>query len=105
MEKVIEGVLAEAKAVVAAVEAAPAEVVAAVEAEVTRIEIAVEEKLNIRNIENEFLKTSAEMTRLQAVLSNLQKQFPAYIESLKNKYKVDITKYNFDAVTLGFVRK
>ena len=96
--KVIEGVLADAKAAEAAVE----NTVAEVKAEITRIEISVEEKLNIRNIENDFLKQTMEIQRLQASSAQLQKQFPAYIESLVKKYSVDVKKFNFDAVTLGF---
>ena len=96
--KVIEGVIADVKAVEATVE----NTVAEAKAEITRIEISVEEKLNIRNIENDFLKQTMEIQRLQASSAQLQKQFPAYIESLVKKYSVDVKKFNFDAVTLGF---
>src|ERR1700690_488698 len=96
--KVIEGVIADAKAVESAVETAVAEG----KAEVSRIEISVEEKLNIRNIENDFLKQTMEIKRLQASTAQLQKQFPAYIDSLVKKYSVDTKLFNFDAVTLGF---
>ena len=96
--KVIEGVIADAKEVESAVETAVAEV----KAEVSRIEISVEEKLNIRNIENDFLKQTMEIQRLQASTAQLQKQFPAYIDSLVKKYSVDTKLFNFDAVTLGF---
>ena len=98
--KVIEGVIADVKAVEATVE----NTVAEAKAEITRIEISVEEKLNIRNIENDFLKQTMEIQRLQASSAQLQKQFPAYIDSLVKKYSVDTKLFNFDAVTLGFTK-
>lgn len=97
--KVIEGVLAEPKDALTEIEANVGT------EETTSILITAEEKLQVRQLENEFLKAQMETTRLQTIMQNLQKSFPAYIEMLKNKYKVDISKYNFDAVALQFTRK
>ena len=103
--KVIEGVLADAKAIEKAVEGAVDTAVAEVKAEITRIEISAEEKLNVSNIENDFLKQTMEIQRLQASTAQLQKQFPAYIDALVKKYSVDVKTFQFDAVTLGFTKK
>lgn len=109
MTTVIEGVESAVKsaeeAIVGAVqtiEGAPAAEVKTIEAEIKAIEISTEEKLNLRNLENDFLKNTLELQRLQQALSTTQKQFPAYIQSLAKKYSVDEKLFQFDAIKQVF---
>lgn len=106
VEKVQEAV-AEAQAKTEAPAATPQEKpVAEVKVELKeRIEITAEEKLAVRELENEFLKASMEINRLQQIVQNAQRQFPALIESFTKKYAVDIKKYDFNAIELVFKRK
>ena len=69
------------------------------------IAITAEEKLAIRELENKFLKTQMEITRLQNIAQEVQKNFPALIEQLKQKYVVDPATYVFDSIKLEFLRK
>lgn len=69
------------------------------------IAITAEEKLVIRELENKFLKTQMEITRLQNVAQEVQKNFPMLIEQLKQKYVVDPATYVFDSAKLEFRRK
>lgn len=74
-------------------------------AEKSVIAITTEEKLAIREIENKFLKTQMEITRLQSVAQEVQKSFPSMVEQLKQKYVVDPATYLFDSAKLEFRRK
>jgi hypothetical protein len=69
------------------------------------ITITAEEKLAIRELENKFLKAQAEINRQQSAAQELQRNFPALIENLKAKYKVDPSDYIFDSNILEFRRK
>jgi mannose-6-phosphate isomerase class I len=100
----IEGAVKAAEKVVSGAfqEGSPAAEVKAIEAEIKTIEISTEEKLNLRNLENDFLKNTLEMQRLQGLLSTTQKQFPSYIQSLAKKYSVDEKLFQFDAIKQVF---
>jgi flavin-dependent dehydrogenase len=109
MTTVIEGIEGAVKAAekavsgaVKTIEGSLAAEVKAIEAEIKAIEISTEEKLNLRNLENDFLKNTLEMQRLQGLLSTTQKQFPAYIQSLAKKYSVDEKLFQFDAIKQVF---
>lgn len=102
MSTILANVESAVEGAVKAVEGAPAAEVKALEAEIKTVEISVEEKLNIRNLENEFLKANLEINNLQKRISQIQSQFPAYVESLYKKYKVDVKKFNFNAITQVF---
>lgn len=84
------------------IEGSPAAEVKAVEAEVKEILISTEEKLNIRNLENDFLKNTLELQRIQTAMSTTQKNFQGYIQSLATKYKVDEKFFQFDAIKQVF---
>ena len=113
-----EGIVAEVKAEVKAVEMEAEAAVNTVKkvlntatGEVTHVAtgavvaITAEEKLVIRELENKFLKTQMEITRLQSIAQEVQKNFPALIEQLKQKYVVDPATYVFDSAKLEFRRK
>ena len=113
-----EGIVAEVKAEVKAVETKVETAVKSAVAEVKKVEekivhtaenaviaITAEEKLAIRELENKFLKTQMEITRLQNVAQEVQKNFPMLIEQLKQKYVVDPATYVFDSNKLEFRRK
>lgn len=101
------GLVDEVKSVVKAVEEKVEEVVGNVvhTAEKSVVTITAEEKLVIRELENKFLKTQMEITRLQNVAQEVQKNFPAAIEQLKKKYVIDPANFIFDVATLEFRRK
>ena len=86
-----------AKEVVAEVK----EVVAKVE-EKLRQEITDAEKVIVTRMENEYLKATLELQRLQTQVSTIQKNYPAYIESLAKKYGIEIKDFTFDAIELLF---
>jgi uncharacterized protein YqfB (UPF0267 family) len=94
--KVAEEVKAEAEKAVTAVKA---------EAEKTVTEISAEEKLALSQLENQFLKAQMEMTRLQNVIQDIQKRFPAQVDSLVKKYMLNPVEWIFDSGRLAFVRK
>ena len=114
VEDLASEVKAEVKAVETKVETAVKGAVAEVKtveekivhtAENAVVAITAEEKLVIRELENKFLKTQMEITRLQSIAQEVQKNFPALIEQLKQKYVVDPATYVFDSAKLEFRRK
>ena len=94
--EVVNEVVAEAKAVEVAVEKAVEKVLQ---------ELSTEEQLFIRNVENEYLKASMELQRLQQVTQNCQKQFQAKVEELTKKYALSPLEWVFDTVALSFKKK
>ena len=101
VQEAVKNLEAKAEAAVKAVEG---EVEKKVE-EVKEILISAEEKLVIREVENTFLKSRLEINRLEKQAEEAQRKFPAIIEGLKNKYKVDPAIFLFDSNKLAFIRK
>lgn len=70
-----------------------------------RVEVSDAEKVILIRMENEFLKTNSEITRLQSVLKNVQEVYPAKLKELAAKYGVNLETHFFDGLELVFKLK
>lgn len=66
------------------------------------VQLTSEEKLYLREVELEYLKAVMETQRLQKVIEEKAKAFPAYVDTLVKKYGLEKDKYTFDAVANAF---
>lgn len=66
------------------------------------VEISAEEKLILRETELEYLKAVMETQRLQKIIEEKAKAFPAFVDTLVKKYGLDKTKYTFDSTSNSF---
>ena len=111
MENTVQKVEVEVEKVVDVVgeivEKAATEVKTEVVAEVAKAEILITdtEKLALREIENDFLKTRMEIERLEKKAAELQKRFPQVLEQLTKKYVTNPAEYVFNTLALKFDRR
>ncbi len=102
--KAVEG---EAKKIEGEVVAEAKKVEAVVEKVVEKVlqELTTEEKLFIREIENNYLKTQMEINRLSQITQTAQRNYTVKVEELTKKYVVDPATWIFDNVELIFRKK
>jgi hypothetical protein len=77
-----------------------------------RVDLTDAEKYSLAKIENDWLKATAEYSRLQKAAEETQKaiqdaakKFPETIKTLVDKYGISVDKYVYDNVSSAFVLK
>lgn len=104
-ETLVEKVETEVKDVVTAVESKADAVVVDVKkfATASRVELVAEDKLVIRDLEVEYLRAQAEITRLEKVMKNVESRFVPVVQSFVSKYLINPATHQFNNLELAFV--
>jgi hypothetical protein len=66
------------------------------------VDTSAEEKLTLVETELDYLKAVMETQRLQKIIEEKAKAYPAIVDSLLKKYGLDKSKYTFDATSKSF---
>lgn len=93
--QVQEQAVAEVPAAPVEAQAVPAELLAVVDT-------SADEKLTLVETELDYLKAVMETQRLQKIIEEKAKAYPAFVDTLLKKYGLDKSKYTFDAASKSF---